>query len=220
MKSALAGEQLEVAYQPVVRVSDGTVVGVESLLRWSHPLRGPVKPMQMIGVAERSRLILDVGAWVLERGCRDRQRWLREHPHAPLDVAVNVSARQLMDREFVATVSSVLVRTGVDPSALVLEMTETILLEDSTRAVTVLNDLRDLGIRLALDDFGTGFSSLSYLRRLPIDIVKIDQSFVADIDHAPAGGAIVAAVTELAHVFGLSVTAEGVQTPSQRDGVS
>ncbi len=220
LQLALAGEQLEVAYQPVVRVSDGTVVGVESLLRWSHPLRGPVKPMQMIGVAERSRLILDVGAWVLERGCRDRQRWLREHPHAPLDVAVNVSARQLMDRQFAATVSSVLVRTGMDPSALVLEMTETILLEDSARALTVLNDLRDLGIRLALDDFGTGFSSLSYLRRLPIDIVKIDQSFVADIDHAPAGGAIVAAVTELAHVFGLSVTAEGVQTPSQRDGVS
>ena len=220
LQLALDGDQLEVAYQPVVQVADGTVVGVEALLRWTHPRRGPVKAMQLVQVAERSRLILDVGAWVLERGCRDRQRWLLEHPNAPLDVAVNVSARQLVDRQFADTVSGVLARTGMNPGALVLEVTETTLLEDSARALTVLNDLRDLGIRLALDDFGTGFSSLSYLRRLPIDVVKIDQSFVADIDHAATGGAIVAAVTELAHVFGLCVTAEGVETASQRDEVS
>ncbi len=220
LQVALTAGQLEVAYQPVVRVLDGTVVGVEALLRWTHPQRGPVDPLQMVQLAERSRLILDVGAWVLERSCRDRQRWLHEHPHAPLEVAVNVSARQLMDRGFAATVSSVLLSTGMDPSALVLEVTETILIEDSVRALTVLRDLRDLGIRLALDDFGTGFSSLSYLRRLPIDIVKIDQSFVADIDNAATGGAIVAAVTDLAHVFGLSVTAEGVETASQRAEVT
>jgi EAL domain-containing protein (putative c-di-GMP-specific phosphodiesterase class I) len=203
-----------------VRSADGRVTGVEALVRWTHPTRGTVPAISLVEVAEQCGLISDMGAWVLERSCLDRGRWLHEHPESPLDLAVNVSARQLSKPDFLRTVASVLDRTGMDPTALVLEMTENIIIEDTERALTVLSDLRDLGVRLALDDFGTGYSSLSYLRRLPIHIVKIDQSFISDIGHDPEGGAIVAAVTELAHVLGLAVTAEGVETRVQRDEIS
>jgi EAL domain-containing protein (putative c-di-GMP-specific phosphodiesterase class I) len=137
-----------------------------------------------------------------------------------MDLAVNVSARQLTGQGFCASVERLLAGTHMDPKALVLEMTENIFIEDSERAMMVLADLKDLGIRLALDDFGTGYSSLSYLRRLPIDIVKIDRAFIADIGCAPTGTAIVAAVTNLAHILGLTVVAEGVETQSQHNEVS
>ena len=220
LRAAFARGELELAYQPIVRSADGLMTGVEALLRWTHPGRGPVPALSMVRVAEQSELIVAIGAWVIERACRDRARWLGAHPGARLDLAVNVSARQLMSRDFVSTVERVMSRTAMDPTALVLEMTETIFIEDSERAMTVLNDLSDLGIGLALDDFGTGYSSLSYLRRLPIDIVKIDQGFISDIGQVPTGSAIVAAVTHLAHVLGLTVTAEGVQTQAQRDEIT
>jgi len=135
----------------------------------------------------------------------------------PLDLAVNVSTCQLMSPEFCGIVASIMAKTAMDPAALILEVTENVVIDDPDRAVTVLTDLRALGVRLALDDFGTGYSSLSYLRRLPVDIVKIDQGFVADIGGAPSGVAILSAVTNLAHALGLRVTAEGVETKSQRD---
>ncbi len=219
LRTALAMDKLDAAYQPIVRTVDGVMTGVEALLRWAHPDRGPVPPLSMVGVAEQSGLINEIGAWVLERSCRDRCQWLHDHPDTPLDLAVNVSTRQLIGPGFCATVASVLARTGMDPTALLLEMTENIFIEDSERALAVLADLSELGIRLALDDFGTGYSSLSYLGRLPIDIVKIDQRFIADIGHAP-GRAIVAAVTNLAHELGLSIVAEGVETESQHADVS
>ena len=220
VRAAFVQDKLDVAYQPIVRSNNQIVSGVEALLRWTHPQRGPVPALSMVEVAEQSGLIVKIGAWVLERSCLDRARWLREHPDIPLDVAVNVSTRQLMTADFAVMVASVLTRTGMDPTALILEMTENIFIEESDRAMTVLNDLKALGIRLALDDFGTGYSSLSYLRRLPIDIVKIDQSFIADIGRATTGGAIVAAVTKLAHVLDLTVTAEGVETQDQHEAVS
>ena len=224
LRDAFLAEQLEVAYQPIVRSHDGLVTGVEALLRWNHPERGAVSPMVMVEIAEQSELICNIGEWVLDRSCRDRMAWLQEHPGAPLDVAVNVSIRQLMDPGICSMITGVLERTGMDPTALVLEMTENVLIEDSERAMAALDQLNDLGIRLALDDFGTGYSSLSYLRRLPVHIVKIDQGFIADIGAASASGtttgAIVAAVTNLAHVLGLTVTAEGVETETQRDEVS
>ncbi len=216
---AFAEEQLTVAYQPIVRSMDGLITGVEALLRWQHPARGDIPPPLMVEIAEQTNLICDIGAWVLERSCRDRARWLETHPHAPLDLAVNVSIRQLMSSDIGAVVTRVLDETGMDPASLVLEMTENVFIEDSERAMTILADLDELGVRLALDDFGTGYSSLSYLRRLPVDMVKIDQGFIADIGNAPSGGAIVAAVTNLAHVLGLTVTAEGVETEVQRDEV-
>jgi EAL domain-containing protein (putative c-di-GMP-specific phosphodiesterase class I) len=178
-----------------------------------------VSTVSIVEVAEQSGLINEIGAWVLERSCQDRSRWLHRRPNEPLNLAVNVSARQIVSPGFADTVADVLAKTAMDPNALILEMTEYVLLEDNERAMRVLTDLKDLGIRLALDDFGTGYSSLSYLRRLPIDIVKIDQGFIADIGHAPEGSAIAAAVTNLAHVLGLTVTAEGVETQDQREAV-
>jgi EAL domain-containing protein (putative c-di-GMP-specific phosphodiesterase class I) len=145
---------------------------------------------------------------------------MSEHSFSKLDLAVNVSVRQLMTPDFGSTIAAVLERTSTDPAAVVLEITENVLIEDGERSVTVLADLKQLGIRLALDDFGTGYSSLSYLRRMPIDIVKVDQGFVADIDQAPGVDAIIAAVTNLSHALGLTVTAEGVETQRQRDEVN
>ncbi len=220
LQVAFAHGDLELAYQPIVCSSTGRISGVEALLRWTHPSRGKVSPLLMVQVAEQSELIIDIGAWVLERACSDRAQWLVDEPDTPLDLAVNVSARQLMSRDFVATVQRALSQSGMDPHSLVLEMTETIFIEDGEQATAALREISALGVRLALDDFGTGFSSLSYLRRLPIDIVKVDQGFIADIGQASTGGAIVAAVTHLAHVLGLAVIAEGVETEEQRDEIT
>jgi diguanylate cyclase (GGDEF)-like protein len=220
LRGALSDDQLQVHYQPVVRNADGLVTGVEALLRWTHPTHGPVAPQQVVAMAEQNGLITELGLWVLERACRDRRHWLDHYPLAPLDVAVNVSTTQLMTPGFCAAVSSVLQRTEADPHALVLEMTESVFIRDSDRARTVLMDLKRLGVNVALDDFGTGYSSLSYLRRFPVDVLKIDQAFLADIGSDSVGRVILAAVTNLAHILRLSVTAEGVETQHQRDEVA
>ena len=220
LRSALSGGDLDLAYQPIVRIGDGGMVGVEALLRWTHPESGPIPALTTVSIAEQNGLINEIGAWVLERSCADRRRWLAEHPDQPLDVSVNVSVRQLMSQGFPDTVATVLDRTQMDPAALVLELTEGVFIEDGTRAKDVLADLKALGVRLALDDFGSGYCSLGYLRRLPVDMIKIDQSFVADIGNDPSGSAIVAAVSNLAHVLGLSVTVEGIETRQQHDAVA
>jgi EAL domain-containing protein (putative c-di-GMP-specific phosphodiesterase class I) len=219
LREAFDLNELHVAYQPIVRSRDGIVTGVEALLRWTHTDRGPISAASVVALAEETGLIGGIGAWVLEQACVDRVRWLQHHPGSPLDVAVNVSARQLAGGGFAETVKRILVSTKMDPGSLVLEVTENVFLEDSDQAMRVLLELTNLGIRLALDDFGTGYSSLSYLRRLPVHIVKIDQSFIADIGEAPTDGAILAADTNLAHVLGLTVTAEGVETSRQREEV-
>jgi diguanylate cyclase (GGDEF)-like protein len=219
LRVAFDSNALEVAYQPIVRSADGRAIGVEALLRWNDPGHGRVAPLSVIAIAEQSGLIAEIGAWVLEQSCRDRARWLQAHPSAAIDLSVNVSARQLMNPDFGATVADVLSETGTAPDALIIEMTETIFIEDGHHAVGALRGLKERGIRVALDDFGTGYSSLSSLMRLPIDMVKIDNEFVSGIGHAPAGAEIVAAITSLAHGLGLAVTAEGVETKTQRDAV-
>ena len=219
VRSALANDEFEVVYQPLVRSADEQITGVEALLRWTHATRGAVPPPVIIAAAERSDLISELGAWVLHRSCEDHRQWRDRHRGVALDLAVNVSVRQLLAPDFVGTVASVLAATGTAPVALILEVTESILMDDADRAQRVLNELRATGVRIALDDFGTGFSSLSYLRQLPIDIIKIDRSFIADIDQAPNGGAILAVVTNLGHVMSLPVTAEGVETAQQRDAI-
>lgn len=215
LRSALANDELEVAYQPIVRCADGHITGVEALLRWTHPERGPVPPATIAPIAEQSTLINEIDARVMERSCRDRQRWLDDHPGRPLELALNVSARHLMSRDFAATLESVLARTHTDPAAVVLEVTENIFVENTDRVMTVLLGLKERGVRLAVDDLGTGYSSLSYLRRLPIDIVKIDRSFTTEIDREHKSAAIVAGITNMAHALGLTVTAEGVETEGQ-----
>ncbi|MCC5947166.1 MAG: bifunctional diguanylate cyclase/phosphodiesterase [Nitriliruptoraceae bacterium] len=219
LRTALDADELDVAYQPMVRTSDGSITGVEALVRWTHATRGAVSPAVIVAVAEQTELINEVGAWVLERSCEDHQRWLAGREGLSLDLAVNVSVRQLRVPDFVGMVTMVLAATGTRPEALILEVTESILMDDADRAHLVLEELRELGVRIALDDFGTGFSSLSYLQQVPADIIKIDRSFVAGIDVTPNASAILAAVTDLAHVLSLPVTAEGVETRSERDEV-
>ena len=220
LRSAMAGGCLDLAYQPIVRTDDAVVVGVEALVRWTHPSRGAIPAPITVGIAERNGLIGGMGAWVLERSCTDRGRWLAACPEQPLDLSVNVSVRQLMNPGFTASVARILRETRMDPAALVLELTEGVLIDDGTRAADVLADLKALGVRLALDDFGTGYCSLDYLRRFPVDIIKIDQGFVADIGRDPSSAAIVEAVSDLAHLLGLSVTAEGVETRQQHDTIT
>ena len=219
LAAAFAGRQLEVHYQPVVRSIDGVMTGVEALIRWTHPERGPIPPQSIIALAESSGLITQLGTWVLERACRDRRDWMRAHPDSPLDIAVNVSTTQLIGPGFCETVAAVLLRTRTEPRAVILEMTEDIFIEDSSYAGMVLSKLKSTGVRLALDDFGTGYSSLSYLRAFPVDVLKIDQTFLAGIGLDPVDTDFLAAVTHLAHVLGVAVTAEGVETQSQRDEV-
>ena len=219
LSTALSSGQLELAYQPIVGIADGAVPGVEALLRWTHTERGRVPALTAIGIAERNGLLGGLGAWVLGRACADRSRWLAEHSDRPLDVSVNVSVRQFLDPGFADTVVDVLARTQMDATCLVLEVTEGVFVEDFRRASSILSDLRSLGVRSVLDDFGTGYGSLAYLRRVPVDGVKIDRSLVADIGHDPSGAAVVAAVINLAHALGLHVTAEGVETREQHDGL-
>jgi diguanylate cyclase (GGDEF)-like protein len=219
LQAAYANRQLEVHYQPVVRSIDGVMTGVEALLRWTHPERGPIAPQAIIALAESSGLINQIGTWVLERACLDRRAWLESHPGSPLDIAVNVSTTQLIRPGFCDTVAAVLQRTDTPPHAVILEMTEDIFIEDSGYAGTVLSKLKSAGVRLALDDFGTGYSSLSYLRAFPVDVLKIDQTFLVGIGSDPIDSDFLAAVTHLAHVLGVAVTAEGVETESQRDEV-
>ena len=220
LRGALDSGALDLAFQPIVRVVDRHVTGVEALLRWASSERGPVSPLAMVAAAEQSGLITEIGAWVLERACQEHGGWLRANLGAQLDLSVNISARQLMSPGFSEDVAAVLRRTDMDPTALVLEITESVLVSDPAHAILVLGELKRHGVRIALDDFGTGYSSLSYLRQLPIDIVKIDQSFIADLHQARDGGAIVAGVTSLAHALGLLVIAEGVETIGQHERIA
>jgi len=212
---ALAREELRTEYQPIVATTDGRITGVEALLRWSHPTEGLVGPETAIPLAEQSGNIAEIGRWVLKRTCLDLSRWQRHGSHRDLEIAVNVSARQLMAPDYAASVAAVLTETHTEPTLVTLEITESVLIQDSKRALVVLADLKRLGVMLALDDFGTGYSSLSYLQKLPIDIVKIDRSFVIDLDRQPTTRLIVGAIVGLAHGLRLKVVAEGVESASQ-----
>ncbi len=212
---ALAAGELSVAYQPIVRTSDGLAVGAEALVRWVHPDRGPIPALSLIETAEACGQIRQLGAWVLESACKAHGEWRRNYPDRRIDLSVNVSATQLLAPEFVTTVADILTRTGMNPAELILEMTESILIADSENTRNVLLELHHFGIRHALDDFGTGYSSLHYLHRLPIDELKVDQGFIANIDRSPSGSTIVSAIAALAHALGLFVVAEGVETPTQ-----
>ncbi|HEU0101921.1 MAG TPA: GGDEF domain-containing protein [Mycobacteriales bacterium] len=217
---ALGRGQLALVYQPIVRAADGRVLGVETLLRWRHPRHGGLPVVSLIALAEQSSLILDIGQWVLERAMLDRAGWLRDHPDHPLGLSVNVSSRQLLAPGLRSTVARLLSSTGMDASALTLEFSERAFLEDRARVGVALAELRELGVHLALDDFGTGRSSLGSLRQFPVDLVKIDRGFVADIGVSSTGAPIVAAVIGLGHVLGLQVTAEGVESAAQHEKIA
>ncbi len=219
LRSGLRRGELVLHYQPLVELASGRVVGAEALARWNHPERGLLGPDDFIALAEESGLIRELGAWVLRTACgqvvRAAAAGFVPGDSAPI-IAVNLSAQQLADPGLASLVAGVLSDTGLPAHRLMLEVTETALLSDTSAAIDELEALRRLGVQLALDDFGTGFSSLTYLKRFPLHELKIDRSFVSELGTDPASGAIVASVIQLARAIGLSVVAEGVETEGQR----
>ena len=215
LRAALRANELTVAYQPLIHLTHGWVLGCEALARWHHVRRGDVAPADFIAVAEQSDLILDVGDWVLRRALEDVRTWQVPDSAPVPTVAVNVSLRQLTSHGFAARVSDLLVELAVEPSRLCLEVTETVLAGDVEPVVAVLEALRAVGVRLSIDDFGTGHASLTYLARFPVDQVKVDQTFVAGLGVDAGSAAIVGGVVAMAHTFDLRVIAEGVETQEQ-----
>jgi len=214
LRQALPSGQLHLVYQPLVDTLTGEVTAVEALMRWNHPERGAVPPSEFIPVAESSGHIVDIGLWALKEACRQQRVWRDEHG-VDVMVAVNLSARQLSDPDVVERVRVAVLRQGVDPRRIKLEITESLLVDDMRMAVDVLTRLRALGLRLSIDDFGTGYSSLSRLGELPIDEIKIDKFFVDGIGKEGTRETILNAAIAMGHGLGLTVVAEGVETHEQ-----
>jgi diguanylate cyclase (GGDEF)-like protein len=217
LAKALERGQFRLEYQPVVLLHDQSIVGMEALIRWDHPERGTVPPAEFIGLAETRGLMVPIGNWVLDEACRQLVEWapLRDPALKPLGVAVNVSGRQLRGADFVSAVKVALERNDLAPSQLCLEITETALIEETAEARETLEAIAALGVHIALDDFGTGYSSLAHLRQFPVDVLKIDRSFVDRLETNDRERQIVAAVTAMAHVLNMIVIGEGIETVGQ-----
>jgi diguanylate cyclase (GGDEF)-like protein len=220
LRDALGRGEFRLAYQPVVEVGEGGLVGIEALLRWEHPERGWVMPNEILPVAESTGLIADLGEWVLRQACRDLQHWRTQYGTLIPHITVNVSPNQVTAPGFDSLVSGVLKSEGADPNSISLEVTESAFLEDGPRTLAVLEQVKDLGVGLILDDFGTGYSSLNYLRLFPFDVVKIDRVFIAGLGASSSTRKIVSAVVDLAHGLDLAVVAEGVETAQQLSEVT
>jgi diguanylate cyclase (GGDEF)-like protein len=214
LRRAISSEELDLYYQPLVDLSTDQISGFEALIRWHHPERGMVSPDEFIPLAEETGLIVEIGRWVLQRACRDAAGWPQ-----PVRVAVNVSPAQFKSHSLVRDVLFALSESGLSPHRLDIEITETAMLTDTDYVLTVLHDLKDRGVRISMDDFGTGYSSLSYLRRFPFDKIKIDRSFIRDVELGGEGTAIVRAVSGLGQTMGITTTAEGVETAEQLEAV-
>jgi diguanylate cyclase (GGDEF)-like protein/excisionase family DNA binding protein len=213
LRQALDREELRVHYQPIVDLATDRVVGLEALVRWEHPRRGLVQPLSFIPLAEETGLILPIGEWVLATACRQAHEWRTRYPDSPWLMSVNLSARQFSQPDLADRISRILTETQLPAEALELEITESVVMDESEAGTRTLRRLRDLGVRLVLDDFGTGYSSLSYLKHLPLDTIKIDRSFVTGLgDRDQANLPIVEAVISLAHGLGIEVVAEGIET--------
>jgi predicted signal transduction protein with EAL and GGDEF domain len=212
--------EFRLEYQPKVEIPSGGVLGAEALLRWTSPELGAVPPVDFIGIAEETGLIVPLGAWVLNEACEQAQAWAAEGSERALRVAVNVSARQFRDPAFPELVARTLERTGLAPESLELEITEGMVMQDTVGSRKMLGDLKALGVRIALDDFGTGYSSLSYLTKLPIDAIKIDRSFIRDLDDTVRSATITSAIIGLSRGLDIDVVVEGVETQAQLDFVS
>jgi diguanylate cyclase (GGDEF)-like protein len=211
LRHALARGEFEVHYQPLVDLIDDRITGCEALLRWHHPERGMVSPAEFIPIAEESGLINEIGEWVMREACQEAAGWPDE-----VRVAVNVSPVQFRSKTLALKIAGALADSGLKPGRLEVEVTETVLIRDDQEALTILQQLRQLGVRISLDDFGTGYSSLSYLHRFPFDKIKIDRSFVKDLGQPEDASAIVQAVVSMAASRSMGTTAEGVETEAQR----
>ncbi len=218
LRSALMHQQFQLAYQPIIELTGGDVVGFEALLRWHHPYLGVIPPLQFIPLAEANGLIISIGAWVIEQACRQLRDWQIQFASVfdDISVSVNLSSQQLADPKLASQIEQTLQRANLAPPCLRLEITESAIIQNSGTAYTILEQLRSLGIRIYVDDFGTGYSSLARLHELPLDALKIDRSFIQQI-HDPKGICLVRAVIALAHNLGLDVIAEGIETADQID---
>src|SRR3954453_8825230 len=215
LSGALDGEQLELHYQPIVDIATQQIVGFEALLRWRHPDRGLVSPLEFIPLAEETGLIVPIGRWVLQEATRQAAEWQNRSPLGRLRMSVNVSVRQFQHPDLVGDVAEALQRSGLKPSLLTLEITESLFAQDTAETTRKIELLKDLGGRLALDDFGAGYSSLSFLLRFPIDTLKIDKSFIDGVATSREGHAVVAAITQLGQTLRMEVVAEGLETSDQ-----
>jgi EAL domain-containing protein (putative c-di-GMP-specific phosphodiesterase class I) len=214
LRRAIEHQELRVFYQPQIDIVSGRIVGAEALVRWQSPTEGLIAPVNFIPIAEETGLIIAIGEWVLRETCRQGQLWLASG-FLPLTLAVNVSPQQFRRCDINALVAKILAETGFPAGQLELELTESGLMDNQDKAVEVLNNLRNQGIRLAIDDFGTGYSSLAYLKRFPVDVLKIDKSFIDDIPHLQDDMEITATIIAMGHILGFKVLAEGVETQEQ-----
>ena len=210
LRKAVVKGEFELYYQPIIDVKTGQITSCEALIRWHHPERGMIPPLEFIPVAEETGLIVPIGEWVLRQACAEAARWPKQ-----VTIAVNLSPAQFKSRNLVPTVINALATSGLPADRLELEITELVLLQDNEGAFAILHQLRDLGIKIAMDDFGTGYSSLGYLRSFPFDKIKIDQSFIRDLPAKEDSVAIVRAVVGLSSSLGITTTAEGVETKEQ-----
>ena len=216
LRDATATGELVLHYQPVIDPSDTSVASFEALLRWQRVDDSLLPPAEFIGIAEETGAIVPIGAWVIETACHKLAAWTLDGITGP-SISINVSALQFRNGVLLHDLKRALVRTGADPTRLVLEITESVLVRDNDHVIEQLEKIRQLGIRIALDDFGTGYSGLSYLHRLPVDIIKIDRSLTSELDTDPAATVVVAALIDLAHALGFQVTAEGAETRQQAE---
>lgn len=216
MRHAMGANEFEIHYQPQVELAGGKVIGMEALIRWRHPQMGLMSPERFIALAEETGLIVPLGTWVLHTACAQAAAWAHTGL-GPLRVAVNLSSLQFKDATLARLIAGILFETGLPAANLEIELTESLMMEDVDLALVTMRELKAMGVHLSIDDFGTGYSSLSYLKRFPVDVLKIDQSFIRDIEHDGSSAAMVAAMISLSHDLGMRVIAEGVETRAQLD---
>jgi len=216
LSKALEHDEFKLLYQPKLDLHTGRVTGAEALMRWESPDLGLVSPVKFIPVLEETGMVVEVGEWAIHTACRQHVEWIKQGL-PPIKIAVNLSARQLREPTFVEIVKSALRKTDLPPSALEIEITESMLMSDAPNILAALKDLHDYGVHISMDDFGTGYSSLSYLKRFPIDTIKIDRSFVSDIDTSPDDAEIIHTIINMGQTLNRKIIAEGVETQEQLD---